>query len=224
MPLINRVGGGSADLQSGKSATPTTSAKTYFPDAGYDGFSNFKVNAIPSEYVKPSATQTAQTITPGTSDKSIAAGTYCSGKQTIKGDADLVKENIKSGVEIFGVMGTHRGGKTYYGTAVGSLDTSLTSQGNVIKIPIESNDVNVRPTSVTIQRVSAEDGQGGVICVSYYNNSCYGVIATQNDANSIQHEGLVGLMSFYWNGNNLYIEYEGSILNGLTYHYSVSYD
>lgn len=107
MPLINRVGGGGADLQSGKSATPTTSPKTYYPDAGYDGFSNFKVNAIPSEYVKPSATQTAQTITPGTSDKSIAAETYCSGEQTIKGDADLVAANIKSGVSIFGVVGTY---------------------------------------------------------------------------------------------------------------------
>lgn len=57
MPLINRVGGGSADLQSGKSATPTTFPKTYYPDAGYDGFSNFEVNAIPASYIIPNGSK-----------------------------------------------------------------------------------------------------------------------------------------------------------------------
>ena len=50
--------------------------------------------------------QAAQTITPGTSDKTIASGRYLTGTQTIKGDANLVAENIKSGVSIFGVAGT----------------------------------------------------------------------------------------------------------------------
>ena len=51
-------------------------------------------------------TQAAQTITPGTTNKTIAAGTYLSGTQTIKGDSNLVASNIKSGVSIFGVSGT----------------------------------------------------------------------------------------------------------------------
>lgn len=50
--------------------------------------------------------QAAQTITPGTADKTIAAGRYLTGVQTIKGDANLVAENIKSGVSIFGVSGS----------------------------------------------------------------------------------------------------------------------
>lgn len=50
--------------------------------------------------------QAAQTITPGTSNKTIASGRYLTGTQTIKGDANLVAENIKSGVSIFGVSGT----------------------------------------------------------------------------------------------------------------------
>lgn len=52
----------------------------------------------------------AATITPGTTDQTIAAGTYLTGTQTIKGDANLVASNIASGVTIFGVQGTFQGG------------------------------------------------------------------------------------------------------------------
>lgn len=55
--------------------------------------------------VVPDRTIDAQTITPGTADKEIKAGTYLRGKTTIKGDADLIAANIKKGVEIFGVTG-----------------------------------------------------------------------------------------------------------------------
>ena len=50
--------------------------------------------------------QTAQTITPGTSNKTIASGRYLTGTQTIKGDANLVAANIISGKSIFGVAGS----------------------------------------------------------------------------------------------------------------------
>lgn len=55
---------------------------------------------------KQLTTQGAQTITPGTSAKTIASGRYLTGTQTIAGDSDLVASNIKKGVEIFGVTGT----------------------------------------------------------------------------------------------------------------------
>ena len=51
-------------------------------------------------------TKAAATITPGTSDQTIASGTYLTGAQTISGDANLVSGNIKSGVSIFGVSGS----------------------------------------------------------------------------------------------------------------------
>lgn len=51
----------------------------------------------------------AATITPGTQDQTIAAGTYLSGAQTIKGDANLIAANIKKGVTIFGITGTFTG-------------------------------------------------------------------------------------------------------------------
>ena len=60
---------------------------------------------------KQLTTQAAQTITPGTSNKTIESGRYLTGTQTIKGDANLVADNIKSGVSIFGVTGTLTGGE-----------------------------------------------------------------------------------------------------------------
>lgn len=45
------------------------------------------------------------TVTPGTSNQTKAAG-YYSSAITITGDADLTAANIKSGVNIFGVVGT----------------------------------------------------------------------------------------------------------------------
>lgn len=59
---------------------------------------------------KQLTTQAGQTITPGTSNKTIPSGRYLIGTQIIKGDPHLVAENIKSGVNIFGVTGTHSGG------------------------------------------------------------------------------------------------------------------
>ena len=58
---------------------------------------------------KQLTTKGAATITPGTSDQTIASGTYLTGAQTVKGDANLVAGNIKSGVSIFGVAGSFEG-------------------------------------------------------------------------------------------------------------------
>lgn len=55
---------------------------------------------------KQLTTQAAKTWTPKTTDQSISSGRYLTGKQTIKGDANLLAANIKSGVSIFGVAGT----------------------------------------------------------------------------------------------------------------------
>lgn len=54
--------------------------------------------------------QAAQTITPTTTDQTIASGKYLTGVQTIKGDANLVAANIKKDVMIFSVTGEYEGG------------------------------------------------------------------------------------------------------------------
>ena len=79
------------------SVTPTVSAG--YVASGTAGNSSVSLTASVT-------TKGATTYTPGTSDQTIASGTYLTGAQTISGDADLVASNIKSGVTIFGVAGS----------------------------------------------------------------------------------------------------------------------
>lgn len=68
-----------------------------------------KVAAGTKSATKQLTVQAAQTITPSTTNKTIASGRYLTGTQTIEGDANLVASNIKSGVSIFGVAGSYEG-------------------------------------------------------------------------------------------------------------------
>jgi hypothetical protein len=98
--------------------------------SGYRGWADGveRVGTIPSK--------SSQTFTPGTTNQTIASGQYLSGTQTIAGDADLVAENIKSGVNIFNVVGNLVQGKKF---ASGTLDlfvngayTAINESGNSI--------------------------------------------------------------------------------------------
>lgn len=64
------------------------------------------VTAGTKSATKQLTVQAAQTITPGTSNKTIASGRYLTGTQTIKGDSNLIPENIAKDISIFGVVGT----------------------------------------------------------------------------------------------------------------------
>ena len=52
----------------------------------------------------------ATTYTPSRETQIIPKKNYLTGDQTIKGDANLLPENIKKGVTIFNVVGTYDGG------------------------------------------------------------------------------------------------------------------
>lgn len=80
----------------------------------------------------------ATTYTPTTSDQTIPAGKYIAGAQTIKGDANLIAGNIKNGVTIFGIAGTHQGGST-----------------------INNQDKTVNPTT-SQQSITADSGYTGL--------------------------------------------------------------
>lgn len=82
--------------------------------------------------------KSAATITPGTANQTIAANTYLTGKQTIKGDANLLPENIKKDVSIFGVVGEHEGGGTELYKCV-SVDTT-TKTWSGYKATLTTND------------------------------------------------------------------------------------
>lgn len=119
-------------VQAAKTITPSTSSQTAVAKDVYTT-GTVTVGAIPSTYVRPTTTKTATTYTPTTSNQTIAAGTYCSGAQTIQGDANLVAGNIKNGVSIFGVAGTYNGGGSSGGSSgIETCTVSLSCDGPVI--------------------------------------------------------------------------------------------
>lgn len=89
--------------------------------------------ALPSYVGSSIARKQAAAYTPGTADQIIGANQYLAGPQTIKGDPDLKAENIKSGVNIFGVDGNYEGsgggGLTVATgtTTSGTIETGLSS-------------------------------------------------------------------------------------------------
>lgn len=71
-------------------------------------------------------TKSAATITPSTTNQTIPSDVYLTGIQTILGDADLIPDNIKNGVNIFGVVGTLKpGGRSALGTFVSGATTAI---------------------------------------------------------------------------------------------------
>lgn len=118
--------------QAAKTVTPSTSSQTAVASGRYTT-GTVTVAAIPSTYVKPTATKGATTYTPTTSNQTIAAGTYCSGAQTIKGDANLVAGNIKSGVSIFGVTGTYAGTTEDLDAVITELETKTATLNTTLE-------------------------------------------------------------------------------------------
>lgn len=84
-------------LSKSVSNTPTVSAG--YVSSGTAGNSSVSLTASVT-------TKAAATIMPTTSDQEIASGTYLTGKQTIKGDTNLVGSKIVYPNTIFGVQGT----------------------------------------------------------------------------------------------------------------------
>lgn len=99
------------------SVTPTVSTAGYV-SSGTAGNSSVSLTASVT-------TKAAATITPGTSNQTIAAGTYLTGAQTISGDADLVASNIISTANIFGVQGSVVIQHYYTGTGTPSSSTGV---------------------------------------------------------------------------------------------------
>lgn len=101
------ISGSSATVTTGTNTVTFTKTISVTPNVTTAGYISSGTAGNSSVSLTASiTTKAAATITPGTSNKEIAAGTYLTGKQTIAGDADLVASNIKHNVNIFGVVGT----------------------------------------------------------------------------------------------------------------------
>ena len=91
-----------------------------------------------SNGITPKNNIDALTITPGKVNRVIPEGTYLRGALTVLGDSDLTANNIREGVNIFGVTGTMEEGFTdiAFGTVTPSQDTDqITVYFNLSNIP-----------------------------------------------------------------------------------------
>lgn len=177
-----------ATLQS-KSVTPTESDQTVKPDSGYDGLSSVSVGAISKTYIGSSISrQAAQTITPGTADKTIASGKYLTGTQTIKGDANLVAGNIKSGVSIFGVAGSYAGsGTSGSGGAQIATGTFTPVDVSLMDIPVVVSGLGFKPKAVYIYAAENQTVKvSGSLSTTIQANSNYETIFWSESDNIVR--------------------------------------
>ena len=78
--------------------------------------------------------QEAKTVTPTTTEQTaVASGSFTSGAVKVAGDANLIADNIKQGVSIFGVLGTLAGGQVYQTGSEGETSTLSYDVGFVPK-------------------------------------------------------------------------------------------
>ena len=142
------------------------------------------------------SSQAAQTITPGTSDKTIASGKYLSGTQTIKGDANLVAGNIKSGVSIFGVTGSYTGSGGGTGDSGNNCEAYVVNANNPV-VNFTRTDGTIKVFGEAIGTSSGYQTPFYAFCGDgYYMASSYGSPSKTSVTWSIDASGkLSGLPS-----------------------------
>lgn len=150
--------------QATKSVSTVTQAS---PSITVDGYGKITASAIQGEgYVAKGATsatkqlttQAGKTVTPGTSDIiAVKNGYYTTGNVYVKGDANLVAENIKSGVSIFGVTGTLETGEDVttetndYTTKITQLESAVTALETELQGKASGGGGSVETCTVTIE-------------------------------------------------------------------------
>ena len=119
-------------------------------------------------------TKAAATYTPGTTDQIISAAQYLSGDQTIKGDANLIAANIKSGVSIFGKVGTLASGKMFYTgnfTVYGTFNGSTNGTLNTVTV----NGVGFVPSVIVLSTITTPINYPGAMLIGDFYVSGNGI-------------------------------------------------
>ena len=155
------------------------------------------------------ATQGGKTVTPGTSQQTaVYSGRYTTGNIYVAGDPDLKPENIKSGVNIFGVAGSLVNREIHMVTMQGNNSTELLIQ-NVEHRPVVVC-VCVNGAAVSDSIVSSMQVRGGVNISQIVRNSSGSTAAFNNSGgftySTVTKElTIAGFLSYLWRSENQYI-------------------
>ena len=102
--------------------------------------------------------------TPTVSDIIRPSGVYIAGDQVIKGDANLIASNIKSGVNIFGVLGNY---------SLASKTASGTFSGYTLKV-----NTGFRPLGVIVYTTNSSYNTGDIILAARLFTSSGGYVSS----------------------------------------------
>ena len=130
------ISGTNATVSTGTNTLTLTKSVSVTPNVTTAGYISSGTAGNSSVSLTGSVTtKAAATITPGTSNQTIASGTYLTGTQTISGDANLIAGNIKKDVTIFGTTGTYEGsgggGDSKFVTGTFTTSSSTSTNGTI---------------------------------------------------------------------------------------------
>ena len=167
-----------ASVSGTQSVTPTVTA-------GYVSSGTAGTITVSGSNTKQLTTQAAKTITPTTSNQTaVASGRYTTGAVTVKGDSNLVAENIKSGTSIFGVTGTYEG-SSGEGANIETCTLTLTMQA----IPEGTEIVYYTDGSSTVQSAQFPDFRQSIAVTVMKNSIVYGEYTSLTVSGNISHIG-----------------------------------
>lgn len=155
---------GGANLQSRSVNLTSTSSATFSTTSGYDGMSSITVTPnLQSKSVTPA--QYSQSISPSSG--------YCGLRSVaVSGDSNLVSENIKSGISIFGVNGSlSSGGVNFY-------EGTTTPQSSLIlqfSVPSEASQI----VGLITEGFIGQGNHGDMFFYGAYESSNQGRIAVR---------------------------------------------
>lgn len=195
------VSGGSSGVKlQSKTVTPSENTQIVNPDSSYDALSSVTVEAISNMYIGSGVTQkSAATYIPKTTDQSIASGQYLSGAQTIKGDANLVVGNIKSGVSIFGVTGTYAGSGSSGGSGNNNVEAyAITDSSPSVNFKRTDGIIKIWGYGTITSHSSWGQQTTSLVAFAgdkYYKSALYGSPSSTSLSLSISNGKLSGLPS-----------------------------
>lgn len=127
------------------------------------------------------------TYTPTITNQVIVGQQFLQGSQTILGDTNLVADNIKNGVSIFGIEGTYSGGSTIVRTTLfENITDAVNTYGPIIYMDTNGVGGGTTESLSSITALIAKNGKYSDL-ISSNNNNEFRISTSSLGWGSLQH-------------------------------------